>query len=123
MTFGEAVSAFPEHKRTPSRIAEHFRSFYLGFTPESTIWFPYEDHDTHFETTFDFDDINKDDENKIAFVEMIKPRLLPSCVFAKDQSTTYEFYNPSVSARQLGFGQLSIGLYFSNLITPREVYS
>jgi hypothetical protein len=40
--------------------------------------------------------------------------------FGKDQSTTYDFYNPSVSARQLGFGQLPIGLYFSDLIKPRE---
>jgi hypothetical protein len=35
MNFGEVVSAFPGHKRTPSRIAEHFRSFYLGFTSNS----------------------------------------------------------------------------------------
>jgi hypothetical protein len=96
MSFGEAVSAFLGHKRSPFRIAEHFKSFYLGFTPESIIWFAYEDHDTHFETTFNFDDINKDDENIIASVEMIKQRLLPSCVFGKDQSTTYEFYNPSL---------------------------
>jgi hypothetical protein len=52
---------------------------------------------------------------------MIKPGFLPSCVFGKDQSDTYEFYNPSVCARQLGFGQLSIGLYFSNLIKPPEI--
>jgi hypothetical protein len=54
-------------------------------------------------------------------VEMIKPGLLPSSVFGKDQSATYEFYNPSVSTRQLGFGQLPIGLYFSNFIKLREV--
>jgi hypothetical protein len=27
-------------------------------------------------------------------VEIIKPGLLPSCVFGKDQSATYEFYSP-----------------------------
>jgi hypothetical protein len=70
---------------------------------------------------FSFHDINKDDENIIAFAEMIKSRLVPSCVFGKDQSSTYEFYNPLVSARQLGFGQLPICLYFSNLIKPQEV--
>jgi hypothetical protein len=57
----------------------------------------------------------------MAFLEMIKPGLIPSCVFRNNQSTTYEFYNPSVSARKLGVGQLPIGLYFSNLIQPREV--
>jgi hypothetical protein len=51
----------------------------------------------------------------------MKPGLLPSCVFEKDQSATYEFYNPSVCARQLGFAQLSIRLYFSDLIKPREI--
>jgi hypothetical protein len=29
MNFGEVVSMFPGHKKTPSRIAEHFRSFIL----------------------------------------------------------------------------------------------
>jgi hypothetical protein len=123
MNFGEAVSMFPGHKKTSSRIAEHFRSFYLGFNSGSIISFAYEDNNNHFETLFDFDDIHSDDENMIAFVEIIKPGIMPSCVFGKDQSATYEFYNPSVSARQLGFGQLPIGLYFSDLIKPRENYS
>jgi hypothetical protein len=70
---------------------------------------------------FSFDDIHKDDENRIFFVEIIKPGLLPSCVFSKDQSSTYEFYNPSTSARQLGFGRLPIGFYFTNLIKPQEI--
>jgi hypothetical protein len=83
MNFGEAVSTFPGHKKTPSHIAQHFRSFYLGFTPESIIWFAYTDDDTNFETVFNFDDIHKDDENRIVFVEMIKPGLLPSCVLEK----------------------------------------
>jgi hypothetical protein len=69
MNFGEAIFVFPGHKRTPSRIAEHFKSFYLGFTLESIIWFAYRDDDTHFETTFNFNDIHKDDEDKIAIWE------------------------------------------------------
>jgi hypothetical protein len=70
---------------------------------------------------FYFDDIHRDDENRIAFVEIIKPGILPSYVYGKDQPASYEFCNPSVSARQLGFGQLSIGLYFSDLVKPREI--
>jgi hypothetical protein len=70
---------------------------------------------------FSFNEIHRDDENRIAFVEIIKPGILLSCVFGKDQLASYEFYNPSVSARQLGFGQLLIGLYFSVLIKPREI--
>jgi hypothetical protein len=115
MNFGEIVSVFPGHKRTPSRIAEHFRSFYLGFTPGSITWFAYrDDDDTHFETTFNFDNIHRDDDNRIAFVEMIKSGFLPSCVFGKDQSATYEFYNPSVCTRPLGLS--SCRLAFTSLI-------
>jgi hypothetical protein len=102
MNFGEAVSAFPGHKRTPSRIEDHFRSFYLGFNSNSFIQFAYKDDEPHFETTFNFGDIHKDVEDWIAFVEIIKPGLLPSCIFGKDQSTTYKFYKPLVCARQLG---------------------
>jgi hypothetical protein len=121
MNFGEEVFLLPGHKKTPSRIAEHFRSFYLGFNPGSIIWFVYTDDDNNFEALFSFEDIHKDDENRITFVEMIKPGLLPSCVFGKDQSATYDFYNPLASARQLGFGQLSISLNFSDLIKPLEI--
>jgi hypothetical protein len=47
MNFGEAVSMFPGHKKIPSRIVEHFRSFYLGFNPGSIIWFAYEEDNNH----------------------------------------------------------------------------
>lgn len=33
---------------------------------------------------------------------------------------TYEFYYPSVAARQLGFGQLPIKLYYADKLKPRE---
>jgi hypothetical protein len=121
MNFGEAASMFPGHKKTSFRIAEHFRSFYLGFNPGSIIWFAYRDDDNNFETLFNFDDIHRDAENRIAFVEIIKPGILPSCAFGKDHPASYEFYNPSISDHQLGFGQLLIGLYFFDLVKPREI--
>jgi hypothetical protein len=94
MNFREVASMFPRHKKTPSRIAEHFRSFYLGFNPGSIIWIAYRDDDNNFETLFSFNDIHRDDENRFAFVEIIKLGILPSCVFGKDQPAFYEFYNP-----------------------------
>jgi hypothetical protein len=81
MNFGEVVSMSPGHKKTQSRMAEHFRSFYLGLNLGSIIWFAYRDDDNHFETLFSFDNIHRDDENRIAFVEIIKPWILVSCVF------------------------------------------
>jgi hypothetical protein len=85
MNFGDVVSAFPGNKRTPSRVAKHFKSFYFGFNSNSIVCFAYKDDDPHFETTFNFDDIHKDAEDRIAFVEIIKLGLLPFCVFGKDQ--------------------------------------
>jgi hypothetical protein len=57
----------------------------------------------------------------MVFVDIIKLGLLPSYVFGKDQSASYEIYNRSICAHQLGYGQLPIGLYFSDLIKPREI--
>jgi hypothetical protein len=57
----------------------------------------------------------------MVFVDIIKLGLLSSYVFGKDQSASYEIYNRSICARQLGYGQLPIGLYFSDLIKPREI--
>jgi hypothetical protein len=34
---------------------------------------------------------------------------------------SYEFYNPSIAAHQLGLGQLPPGLFFANKLRPREV--
>jgi hypothetical protein len=90
-SFGEAVFVFPGNKKAPYHIVEHFRSFYLSFRPNSTICFAYEDPEFSFKTMFKFDDIISDDGNRMVFEEIIKPGLLPSCVFGKDQSATYEF--------------------------------
>jgi hypothetical protein len=84
MNFREAVSVFLGHKRTPSQIAEHFRSFYFGFNSQSIICFSYRYDETYFDTTFIFDDIHNDDEDMIVFVEIIEPGHLPFCVFGKD---------------------------------------
>ena len=102
-------------------VAKHFRSFYVGLKQDFTIWFAFEDPNCAFEPLFNFDDITSDDDTRAIFETIIKPGLLPANFFGKDQLATYEFYSPSVAARQLGFGQLPIGLYFSDLIKPREV--
>jgi hypothetical protein len=36
---------------------------------------------------------------------------------------SYEFYYPYVAARQLGFGQLPVHLFFTDLVKPRETVS
>lgn len=41
--------------------------------------------------------------------------------FAGKNHQTYEFYHPSVHARQLGFGQVPIRLHFADLVKPRDM--
>jgi hypothetical protein len=55
LSFGEAVSVFLGNKTTPSHIADHFKIFYLGFMPNSTIRFAYEDVNFSFEIVLRFD--------------------------------------------------------------------
>ena len=71
--------------------------------------------------SFKFDTATSDDGDKALFEEIIKPGIIPANFFGKNQSATYEFYNSSVASRQLGFGQLTIGLYFVDVIKPREI--
>ncbi|KAM0849571.1 hypothetical protein ACQ4PT_053643 [Festuca glaucescens] len=118
--FGEAVAIFPGDKKNPGMVVNFFRSFYYGLTASATIWFAYDDPETNFESIFQFEDVTTDDYSRMLFEHMIKPFLLPSNFFGTLPGT-YEFYNPSVAARQLCFGQLPIGLYFENLIRPREI--
>nr|TKW28118.1 hypothetical protein SEVIR_3G304600v2 [Setaria viridis] len=44
--------------------------------------------------------------------ELIKLGILPANFFSGKDAPTYEFYNPSVVARQFGMGQLPIQAYF-----------
>jgi len=82
---------------------------------------PYEDPETRFPLAFHhFDDaLNKDTDLMMA---IITPRAIPVNTFgsAKNSNPTYEFYNSSALARQLAFGQLSIGLYYADVVKLRE---
>ena len=44
--------------------------------------------------------------------EIISPRILPTNFTAGKDIPSYEFYNLSVAARQLGFGQVPSSLFF-----------
>jgi len=53
---------------------------------------------------------------------IITPRAIPVNFFGsgKTSNLTYVFYNPSVLARQLTFGQLPIALCYADVVKPRE---
>ena len=53
---------------------------------------------------------------------IITPRAIQVNIFGsgKASNPTCEFYNPSVLARQLAFGQLPIALCYADVVKPRE---
>ena len=89
-------------------ITDFFKCFYNGFPEISTIWFAYHDEKVSYENPFKFQlDSWRTDENATKIMkEMISPRILPINFAAGKDIPSYEFYNQSVAARQLGFGQV-----------------
>ena len=53
--------------------------------------------------------------------EIISPRILPINFTAGKDIPSYEFYNPSVAARQLGFGQTPPSPFFVGKVQFRGV--
>nr|BAC92385.1 aminotransferase-like protein [Oryza sativa Japonica Group]BAC92552.1 aminotransferase-like protein [Oryza sativa Japonica Group] len=100
-----------------------FCSFYEGFQKDARVWFPYEDS-VHLDlpSDFRFEDINheKFQKSREVFSAAISPCILPVSVHQRRNiQVSYEFYHPMSSARQLGMGQLPIGLFFANKIQCR----
>ena len=89
-------------------ITDFFKSFYNGFPETSTIWFAYQDEKVMYENHFKFlfDSWKTDEEATKIMEEIISPRVLPVNFTTSKDIHSYEFYNPSVAARQLGFGQV-----------------
>lgn len=101
--------------------AQFFNSFYLGCTKDAIIRFAYGEGNDNYEfpTGFSFSEVSGDSGD--LFRIMISPAILP--VFfhrGREKPQTYDFYYPSVSARQFGLGQMSIHLYFSDKIMAKE---
>ena len=117
-SFGEAASSIGGERLSSDQLISYFRCFYNGLSKSALIWFAYDDPNNSFERpiNFQFDSATSSDNRKI-FKEMIRPNLLPTISCGRK---SYEFYYPSVAARQLGFGQAPIRLYFSDLIKPRD---
>ena len=93
-----------------------------GLSKDQRAWMPYEDLETRFPLIFHpFDDaLNKDHDLMMAINTV---RAIPVNTFGsgKNSIPTYEFYNPSALARQLAFGQLSIGLCYADVVKPRRL--
>jgi len=121
INYGEAAIVLPGTSCNENQIGRFFQTLYDGLTKEQRAWMPYEDAETRFPLIFHpFDDaLNKDNDLMMA---IITPRAIPVNTFGigKNSSPTYEFYNPSALACQLGFGQLPIRLCYADVVKPRE---
>jgi hypothetical protein len=113
MSFGEAASAIT----ITSSVGHLFKLFYKGLLEDILEWFIYSDI-PEFEQPFSFrfqSEYNDEESLKILNC-MIKPCLLPTKVRhgREKPPISYEFYNPSISARQMGC------LFFDDKLKVRE---
>ncbi len=125
MSYGEYAStpADAGAKLSAELLKDCFCSFYEGFQKDARVWFPYEDS-VHLDlpSDFRFEDINHEryQKSREVFLAVISPCILPVSIHqGRNIQVSYEFYHPMSSARQLGMGQLPIGLFFADKIQCR----
>nr|BAD68602.1 aminotransferase-like [Oryza sativa Japonica Group] len=110
-------------KLSAELLKDWFCSFYEGFKKDARIWFPYEDStDLELPSDFRFEDINheKFQKSREILIAAISPCIHPVGIHqGRNIQVSYEFYHPMSSARQLGLGQLPIGLFFADKIQCR----
>nr|AAT93842.1 hypothetical protein [Oryza sativa Japonica Group] len=110
-------------KLSAELLKDWFCSFYEGFKKDARIWFPYEDSaDLVLPSDFRFEDINheKFQKSREVFIVAISPCILPVGIHqGRNIQVSYEFYHPMSSAKQVGLGQLPIGLIFADKIQNR----
>jgi len=103
---------------------QFFKGFYKGLLDKVLTWLVYPKI-AKFELliSFRFKTACSDEPSTAIFQYIVKLGLLP-IEFRRGREkllTSYEFYNPSIAARQLGFEQLPPGLFFVDKLRPREV--
>jgi len=120
MSFGEASSVVT----IDASITDFFKLLYKDF-PEATLeWFVYSDIlEFELPASFRFQNIYSYAKKFKILSHLVRPSLLPIEIrHGREKTpTSYEFYYPSIVARQMGFGQLPPALYFADKVKPREV--
>lgn len=120
---GEALRMLPGEPANKKMTVTWFQLFYIALDEDTQSWFPYGDL-KNFENPSDISLANPlESPASIAnLLACIRPSLLSSGIAAgrKSHLQTYEFYNPSVAARQLGFGQLPPKLVLLEKLKARK---
>lgn len=123
-SFGEAASTFSRDRLVPSETTNFFRCFYNGFTKEKKVWYAPQGKQNMFEhpIKFSFEYVDTETDNMATLGEAITPGILSVNFFTGwSHQPSYEFYYPSITAYQLGFGQLPVCLFFADLVKPWEI--
>ena len=123
-SFGEAAIMIANDPNILG-TTDFFNCFYNGFSENSTIWFAYRDDDDSYENHFKLQlSTWKNDKHATnSMKEIISPRILLANFTSGRDTPTFEFYYPSVAAKQLGFGQVPPLLFFADKVQIREVIS
>ena len=120
-SFGEAAIMIANDPNILG-ITDFFKCFYNGFSKSSTIWFAYHDDDAIYENPIklQLNSWKNDEYATNSMKEIISPRILPANFTSGKYAPIFEFYYPSVAARQLGFGQVPPLPFFANKVQSRE---
>jgi len=119
MSFGEAALAITIDRSTTN----FFKLFYKNSIEAALEWFVYSDiPEFELPASFRFQIIYSDPEELKILSHLVMPSLLPVEVRhgREKPPTSYEFFCPSIVARQMGFGQLPLALFFADKVKPRE---
>ena len=132
-SIGEAIRMLAAMTSSDEATAAWFEIFYIGPNDQDQMWFAYDEAnfadnplstDSIFENPSDISmkSVLGSTDSAKNFYACIHPRLLPSGIASgkKSKPPSYEFYHPSVAARQLGLGQVPIKLHFADKLRPRQ---
>jgi hypothetical protein len=115
-TYGEVASTV----LIQQNISQLFELFFRGF--QNPLWLPYLDNDNlTLPCEFSFETERQDGRFLEIFNIIIRPCIL-SAEFSGGRLTynTYEYYQPNMMARQLGYGQMTPRLFLHEFLNPER---
>ena len=119
-SYGQALYSLPGSKLIPKEASKWFRIFFQGL--DNPLFFPYTESE-NFENpvSFRLDSFADDTSTRQLYSTMIRPCFLPVGMSTSNRiiKPGYESYQPVVTARQFGLGQVSPHLFLHHLTESR----
>jgi len=102
---------------------DFFKIFYKNSLEAALEWFVYPDTlEFELPASFKFQTIHSVPKEFKIISHLVRPSLLPVEIRhgREKPPNSYEFFYPSIVARQMGFGQLPLALFFFGKVKSRE---